>query len=80
VAGADLEYPFRGLYQPMMSREKTRFRGRRSRVRLLSRGMVRRTSVAVTWGRGLPGLISRAFGPWPVPTPSVIIALTDVKE
>jgi hypothetical protein len=42
--------------------------------------MVSRIVVAVTWGRGLPGLISRAFGPWPVPTPSVIIALTDVKE
>jgi hypothetical protein len=46
----------------------------------LPRGMVRRTAMAVTWGRGLPGLIFRAFGPWPVPTPSVIIALTDVKE
>jgi hypothetical protein len=31
-------------------------------------------------GRGLPGLISRVFGPWPVSTPSVIIAFADVKE
>jgi len=72
-----------------MPREQTHFQGRRFRVRPLpcspgktdtatQHGQEDRGSRWPEAGTARPGI--RAFGPWPVPRPSAIIAFGDVKE